>query len=250
MKSSANFRHFAENLSTQGYTQVHMAIACLWYANEFNHHSEMSVSDIANLMEEFGLSGIVNMSRLDGALKKSNLTVKGKGKRIFRVSPTKKTILEDKFSSLVKRPKVKVSDDLLPDSVTQNTNKYIHKLAHQINGTYDFEFYDACAVMCRRMIESLLVASFKHSKNLSAIQRGDGTLEMLSVVINKAKGGQYIHLPRGTAKIIEKIKEIGDTGSHDTYHLLTKQDIDEFRSGFRKVISQLLGLAGITQQPK
>jgi hypothetical protein len=98
------------------------------------------------------------------------------------------------------------------------------------------------------MIESLLVECFHHAGKLAEIQKPDGNLEMLDAIVRKAKGGQHIRLPRGTPDLIDKIKEVGDTAAHDRYHITAKQDIDEFRTGFRKVISQLLGLAGITSK--
>lgn len=247
MKTSSDFHHFATNLVAQdGVKEVDKAVACLWYAANQGHGEELGVQEIADSMMSVGLAANVNTSRLSKNLSKSKLTVKGSEKGSFRISPTRRAQLDDRFSPLMKRRKVKVSDELLPDSVIQNTRKYLHDLAHQINGTYDVGFYDACAVLCRRLIESLLVECFDHAGKLSDIQKQDGNLEMLDAIVRKAKSGQHIRLPRGTPDLIDKIKEVGDTAAHDRYHITTKQDIDEFRTGLRKVISQLLGLAGIT----
>ncbi len=250
MKSSSDFHHFASNLHSQdGIIELDKAVGCLWYATSMGHAEELDVKEITDSMMFVGLAANVNTSRLSKNLSKSKLTVKGSRNGSFRISPTKKTELDGRFSPLLKRRKVKVSDDLLPDAVIANTRKYLHELAHQINGAYDVGFYDACAVLCRRMIESLLVESFDHAGKLSEIQKQDGNLEMLDAIVRKAKTGQHIRLPRGTPDLIDKIKEVGDTAAHDRYHITTKQDIDEFRTGFRKVISQLLGLAGITSKP-
>lgn len=250
MKSSSDFQYFASNLLNQGgVKELDKAVACLWYAANNGHAAELTVKDIADAMVSVGLAANINRSRLSKNLSQSKLTVKGEKKGTFRISPTKKAELDRRFSPLLKRRKVKVSDELLPDAVIQNTRKYLHDLAHQINGTYDAGFYDACAVLCRRLIESLLVECFGHAEKLAEIQKPDGNLEMLDAIVRKAKSGQHIRLPRGTLDLIDKIKEVGDTAAHDRYHITTRQDINEFRTGFRKVISQLLGLAGITSKP-
>jgi hypothetical protein len=249
MISSQDFQHFATALHGNGrITELERAVACLWYAENGGHAVEMTARELASAMTGIGLAANVNTSRLSTNLKKSKLTVKGASKGSFRVAPMKRADLDERFSPLLKRRKAKVSDELLPDAVIQNTRKYLHDLAHQINGTYDVGFYDACAVLCRRLIESLLVECFDHAGKLSEIQKQDGNLEMLDAIVRKVKGGQHIRLPRGTPDLIVKIKEVGDTAAHDRYHITTKQDIDEFRTGVRKVISQLLGLAGITSK--
>jgi hypothetical protein len=249
MISSHDFQHFATALHGNGrITELEKAVACLWYAENSGHAVEMTAKELASAMTDIGLAGNVNIYRLSTNLKKSKLTVKGSSNGSFRVAPTKRGDLDERFSPLLKHRKVKVSDELLPDTVIHDTRKYLHDLAYQINGAYDCRFYDACAVLCRRMIESLLVECFHHAGKLAEIQKPDGNLEMLDAIVRKAKGGQHIRLPRGTPDLIDKIKEVGDTAAHDRYHITAKQDIDEFRTGFRKVISQLLGLAGITSK--
>jgi len=249
MKSAGDFQHFATNIRDKRLRETKKAIACLWYSTEYENIEEMSAKDVANCMMRIGLAGNVNISRLNDKLRKSKNTVKGNTNGSFRISPTHKFDVDKEFQPFVKRKKFTVSDDLLPESVIHGTRKYLIDLAHQINGTYDAEFYDACAVICRRMVESLLVEAFCYAKQLSAIQTQDGKLEMLDAIIKKAKTNNFIQLPRNTATIIDKVKEIGDTAAHDRFHITTKQDIDDFRTGFRKIISQLLGLSGINSTP-
>ena len=156
----------------------------------------------------------------------------------------------DKFSSCLRSPAPRVSDELLPTEITRGTKPYLERLARQINGCYDFTFYDGCAVLCRRMIESLLIGAFDKAGHLAAIQNTrDGNLMMLDGILCQAKSGKYIRLPRGAATAIETIKKVGDTAGHDRYHVTTKQDIDDFRVDFRRVISQLLAMAGISASP-
>ncbi len=250
-----DFRHFVVNLSKLGHSQARNAIALLWYEDRF-HDSisetfEMTAHELAQRLKQAGLTrGQVNVSRLARGIRDTREARGGSIPTSFGLSLTDRSLLNDEFLSLLRTPPGLISDGLLPQSVVNSCSRsYIHDIVRQINGAYDHGFYDACAVLCRRIIESLLVECFEHTGKIAVIQESDGNLKMLDAVIGKAKSAHHIRLPRGTPSLIDKIKEVGDTAAHDRYHITTKQDIDEFRTGFRKVVSQLLTIAGMTISP-
>jgi hypothetical protein len=233
MTSSSDFEHFAANLLALELNETRRAIACLWFADSGKALAEMTAREIANLLLSTGLAGNINVSRLALRLKKSTDTVKGVAKGAFRIAPARKASLTAEFGPLLKRRKVVVSDDLLPDEMVKGTRPFLEKLAHQINGCYDASFYDGCAVLCRRMVECLLIEVFDKAGQLAAIKNADGSLMMFDGILGRAKSGQHIRLPRGAAGVLDKIKEIGDAAAHDRYHITSEQDIGEFRSAFR-----------------
>lgn len=153
--------------------------------------------------------------------------------------------MDQELSPLLKRPRPAVPGALLADEIVQGTRPYLEKMAFQANGRYGYAFYDACAVICRRVIESLLIDAFDGQGHIAAITNSNGDLCGLEEIIGVARSGQYLKLPRRAADVLDKIKRIGDTAVHDRYHIATKHDMDEFCTDFRKVISQLLGIAGI-----
>ena len=53
------------------------------------------------------------------------------------------------------------SDSIVPLSVVRNSRAYIERIVYQVNGCYDSGWYDACAVMIRRLIETLLIEAFE-----------------------------------------------------------------------------------------
>jgi len=244
MASPGDFEHFVAALSEHNLAEMEMAIAILWYEEHRSCGTELSAREVATKLQDSGLTGRINVTRLGQKLAKSRDTLRGSHKGTFRIALKQKPALDDRFLPLLKRRNVKVTDSLLPESQTRDTRPYIQKLSHQINGSYDFGFYDGCAVLCRRLVESLLIEAFDKAAHRPIIEK-NGELMGLDDILKQAKGGQYIKLSRGTPQALEKIKEIGDTAAHDRYHITTEQDIAEFRAGFRKVVSQLMGLAGI-----
>ena len=245
--SSADYREFVASLAEEGLTNLQKAIALIWYKDHYSDNGELSGDEIADRLEQTGLTGQVNRTRLRGRLQKSPEVVRGQGRDAFRIPLSGRAQLDEKYLPLLERPRPTVSDRLLPRELVDGTRPYLEKMAFQANGCYDYGFYDACAVMCRRMVESLLIEAFHSAGHIGAITDGNGHLYGLEDIIGMANSGQYIKLPRGTGRTLDSIKSIGDTAAHDRYHIATKHDIHEFRAEFRKTISQLLAISGIGQ---
>jgi hypothetical protein len=71
------------------------------------------------------------------------------------------------------RPTVKPSDSILPRELFANTRAYIERVVSQINGSYDHGFYDCCAVMCRRLVETLIIEVYESRARARDIKATD-----------------------------------------------------------------------------
>ena len=72
---------------------------------------------------------------------------------------------------------------VLARSLVSNTRGYIERVVAQINGTYENGWYDGCAVMIRRLLETLIVEVFvEMSRN---VQSGN-TQNLKSMVIQRS----------------------------------------------------------------
>lgn len=245
MKRSSDLDHFCQGLAGLGLSETEKAVALLWCADHFCLGVEKPARELAEELHDTGLTGRVNVSRLARNLSKSRSTVRGKRPETFKIALVRRLKLDERYRSLLKRRSPTVSDALLPDDVVKGTRQYLEDLARQVNGCYDYGFYDGCAVMCRRMVETLLISAFEKAGHLAAIEDSNGNLVGLDEMIKVARSGKFIRLGRTSGGTLEKVKEIGHTAAHDRYHIARDQDIAEFRSGFRKVVSELLALAGI-----
>src|SRR5580704_976830 len=50
---------------------------------------------------------------------------------------------------------------ILPHAMVRGTRGYIEKVVNQINGCYEKGWFDGCAVMMRRLIETLIIECFE-----------------------------------------------------------------------------------------
>ena len=223
-----------------------MAVALIWYAQRVEEAEEVSAAKVGKLIHDLALRGQVNTSRLAINLGRHVDLVRGKRANTFKIRLTQLQKLDAELEPLLERPKPKVDQHIVSkDEFAQTTRKYLLAMVDQINGCYQFGFYDGCAVMCRRLLETLLIEAFEH-KGAGEKIKANGEYVGLGELIARAKGGHYIKLQRGSADVMEDIKLMGDSAAHSRMYITKQQDIDDQRFKFRKVISELAHLAGLS----
>lgn len=151
--------------------------------------------------------------------------------------------LTEKYEVLLLTRKASFSSDFLPTELTAGTRGYVEKIAAQINGSYYYEFFDGGAVLLRRLVEILLIEAFAQTGNSAAVMKGRDFLS-LSEIISQANSGKFIRLSRGMDKVLEKVKRIGDAAAHHRTYISMKSDLDEVKLDTRRLIAELLHLAG------
>lgn len=130
-------------------------------------------------------------------------------------------------------------------SLVTGTRGYIEKLAHQINGTYENGWYDGCAVMIRRLVETLIIECFE-SKGLAAkIQNSSGDFVYLGDLISATVSEPSWNLGRNAKKSLRALKDVGDKSAHSRRFIAQRRDIDSVMSDIRVVVQELLYLASL-----
>jgi hypothetical protein len=124
------------------------------------------------------------------------------------------------------------------------TKGYIEKIANQINGCYEKGWFDACAVMIRRLLETLIIEAFE-SKKLENNIKKDGDYIYLRDMIDVLLQEPTFNLGRNSKRALPKLKDIGDKSAHSRRFIALRQDIDEIKSDLRVVIQEFLIISGI-----
>lgn len=135
------------------------------------------------------------------------------------------------------------SEQVLPFSLVKNTRGYIEKVVNQVNGCYEKGWFDACSVMLRRLIETLIIEAFEHHKIASKIKNSAGDFLYLSDLINTALQEKTWNLTRNTKRALPKIKDIGDKSAHSRRYNAHKKDVDKLIDDVRVVVQEFLYLA-------
>ncbi len=234
---------FANELAKLTLSHAERAIAFLWYYRQTQEFEERTAAELSIDLRDEGFPK-PNVTRLRTDLSKNSLTVRGKRNGSFQIDVRHLADLDAKYGALLKIRKIQVSESIIPAEGVQGTRRYVEQLAHQINGAYDYGFYDCCAVLCRRLMESLIIETYIASSRTHEIQE-NGTFRRLEKLIATIRADRKIPLGRNTPKTMDETKQLGDTAAHDRVYITTQQDIDDIKARYRKMIRELLDLANI-----
>lgn len=137
------------------------------------------------------------------------------------------------------------SEKIVPASVVRGTRGYIEKIANQINGCYEKGWYDACAVMIRRLIETLLVEAFESKKIEAKIKNPQGDFLFLEELIDKALSETAWNLSRNTKRALPRLKKVGDLSAHSRRYNAHYKDIEAIIDDVRIVVQEFVYLASL-----
>jgi hypothetical protein len=135
------------------------------------------------------------------------------------------------------------SENIIPVSVTRGTRGYIEKVVNQINGCYEKGWQDACAVMIRRLVETLLIETFESKKIAHKIMNTQGDFLRLEEIINKALVEPSWHLSRDSKKALPRLKKVGDLSAHNRRYNAHLKDIEAIADDVRVVAQEFIYLA-------
>ena len=236
-------REFAETLAEFDLTHLDRAIALLWYYRQSQEFEERTSSDLANDLQEEGFTK-PHVSRLHQGLLKSRYAIRGTRPRSFRLNLRYLSELDERYSELLGLAQVEIENTVLPFEWVAGTRAYLESLVRQINGSYQFGFYDCSVVLCRRLMESLIIEVYIHQGRHHEIQN-QGIFLSLDGLIKRICSDNQIPLSRNAPATMRDLKLLGDTAAHDRVYITHQLDIDDAKPRIRRLIRELLALSGI-----
>lgn len=237
-------KQFLSRLAEQSPSRVEQAIALLWYYEQTQVFSERSAADLSKDIQEEGF-GRQNPTNLKSGLRRHNRrVVSGSTRGTFRINTAYFHELSEKYVGLLDIVEPPVTSSVIPLSFFSGTRIYLERLIKQINGSYDAGFFDASAVILRRLMESLLIEIYISQNRESEIKKGGVFMQLNNIIIHTVND-PLVNKSRGFDKRLNLIKDIGDTAAHDRFYITPKQDIDDNRADVRKIINELAELACI-----
>jgi hypothetical protein len=244
-----NLPSFAEGIAKLGLTETGLAIALLWYFDQSEGRSELRPAYLAELMHDLSLRRRVNVTRLGRQLLANRDVMRGREMGTVRLRVAGKSRLSSRYNEIAGIAAAPATDaQIIPAGLFENTRPHLESLVTQINGTYQHGFYDSCAVMCRRLLECLVLLAFERAEKGDVIRDAAGEYRAFADIIGLACSNRHIKLTRGAGTVMGKIEYVGGLAIRHPTYITRQKDIDEQRPGFRRVISELADLAEI--QPK
>ena len=134
---------------------------------------------------------------------------------------------------------------VVPASIVRKTRGYIERVVNQINGSYENGWYDACAVLTRRLIETLIIETFEKHKIAAKIQNSQGDFFYLRDLIDATLKEQTWNLSRNCKQALPRLKDVGDKSAHSRRFVAHRGDIDPLLADIRLVVQEFVYLAAL-----
>jgi hypothetical protein len=244
LKTEVELKKFLQSFEAQKPTSVERGVAVLWWCWASGDHQPKRVREIVRLIEEAGFPA-QNGTRLLQGLKKDRRVV-GAQDGAFRISARGEPLCVAQFAVHgVAPPPAYHTAGVLPEEVFKDTRGYLERVVQQANASFAYGLFDCCAVMCRRLVETLIIEVYEHLGRSDEIRDADGVVLPLSELIGTIGPDKTIGLSRNAKRGLTDFKRLGDLSAHNRRYNARKSDIENVRDGLRVVTEEMLHLAGL-----
>jgi len=136
------------------------------------------------------------------------------------------------------------TERVLPHVVIEGAGTYYETLIRQANGCYERGWYDACLVIVRRFVESLIIEVYEVHRKAAEIKDGQGEFLLLHALIGKVVNEtQAWNLGRETKRTLPSIQRDGNRSAHTRRYIARKEDVDKLLPGLRVLADDFIQLA-------
>ncbi len=238
---SDTIKAFLETEEMHDLGNVDRLVAQLWW---YHHHGQTPI-EFARLLKEDREAGYpaLNATREKTKIKKDNRTTSSDKGKTFKLQVRAIKALDNQYLSLIKNKPLPKSDTLFEESAFKNTRGYIKKVIKQINLSYDYGLYDCCAVMVRRLLETLIIEVYEKLERSEELKGSDGNFVMFSGLLSFLKKDKTVNLGRQTIEGLEGFKKIADSSAHNRRFNARQKIIDDKIDGVKLAVEELRQMA-------
>lgn len=137
-------------------------------------------------------------------------------------------------------------DAVFPAGLLSNTRRgYLIAVGRQMNGSFARGWYDASAVMMRRLLETAIIEAFEAKQAAVSIKGANGDYLHLSELIDKALNTPAWTLTRNTKDALPRLRDLGHLSAHSRRYTAQKSDIEKAHAHIRVAVEEFLHLAGL-----
>ncbi len=192
-----------------------------------------------------------NLDELFSYLEKNNLYSKGLFSKYVAISTLNKIFRETRitdeyifgefgYQSENSTLSPSQNEELFPTELFDNTRGYLIRVANQAVESYKNGSYDGSFILCRKLLETLIIECFERFKIEEHIKNENGDYFQLSDLINNFLKETSWTLSRNTKQAIPEIKKIADRSAHNRRFVARKGDIDGIKDDLRVVIEEII----------
>jgi hypothetical protein len=232
-------------------TNADKALTILWYFDREKPDIVMSAGQLTKILRDHHV-GTPNQTALAEAIRKTKLV--NESRVGFSLRPGSRRVIRDWLPDLDGiQPSMDHSSGYLPDAIWKNTRGYIEEVCRELNGCFRNAYYNAAAVMLRRLLETLIIEAYEHHGRESEIKGTGGNYLMLSDLVERACGDNShrgLNLGRDSKKALKDARNVGNWSAHARRFLAHAGDLTSFRSGMRLAVQELIQIADLVKRTR
>jgi Domain of unknown function (DUF4145) len=238
---------FCEVVKPLDLTNTQKALAVLWYYDHLENDTAKTAGELTKVLGDHHV-GTPNQTALAKAILKSKLAHKlSKG---FSLKPGSRKVIRDWLPQDLDgiQPAMDHASGFLPEPVWKNTRGYVEQVCQELNGCYRHAYYNASAVMLRRLLETLIIEAYEHLGRDAEIKDGGGNYLMLSDLADRAcgeSGHKGLSLGRDSKKALKDARNAGNWSAHARRFLANSSDLTKLQNGVRLLVQELIQIADL-----
>lgn len=236
---------FSKKIELNRKTQIDKVRLLSYYFLRKNNLDQFGVSDISEWFDSLNYS-IPNSSRIRANIKTSRKFIRGSVSDTYRLHAREIEALDLEFPELLTKSEDIIATDLvLPHSLYESTRGFVESISRQINASYEYNIFDGCAVLMRRLLEILLILSYENNGIEDDIKDDKGNYILLNKIMKNAASNSTLSLSRNTKECLDKFRNLGNFSAHKIYYNAKRSDLEKILLDFRAAIEELLYKSGI-----
>jgi hypothetical protein len=119
-------------------------------------------------------------------------------------------------------------------------DRYLRDITIEINTAFRNGAYNACSVMLRRLLETLIIKAHTRNGTAEMARNADGEFYQLGKLIDDVIGNQIFGLSRNAYEAMPDLKRLGDWGAHNPSILVRHTDLEPLKAKARVCFEELL----------
>lgn len=236
---------FARSVAITTRTELEKIELLAFFFQKTTGVRDFTRNDILKWFDRLNL-GMPNTARLAKRMRESRRFVRGSTPESFRLHAIVLDELQQNHPGLrSENEDVESEDIVLPRPVYESTRGFIESLAKQINASYEYNIFDGCAVLMRRLAEILLILTYEHLGIEPEIQDHRGHYQPLEKIIENAKSNKILKLTKDSRALVDEFRQIGNFSAHKIYYNCRRGDLKQISFQYRATIEELLYKSGI-----
>jgi hypothetical protein len=243
------FNSFCDFVKKLHRPNAEKALAILWYFDRDVADIAKTSGQLTKVLGDHHI-GTPNQTALAEAIRKTKLT--NESKNGFSLKPGSRKIIRDWLPDLDGvQPAIDHTSGYLPEPLWKNTRGYIEEVCRELNGSFHHAYYNAAAVMLRRLLETLIIEAYEHLNREAEIKDGGGNYLMLSDLAERAcgeRGHKGLNLWRDSKKVLKEARTIGNWSAHSRRFLAHAGDLTKFQAGMRLLVQELIQIADLVKR--